>query len=587
MRIFPWRLLLILGLGLVFHIEIEAAPKKKKVTPKSPTLESVSADILETLQKFYPVTSTEMGLHKYDGKLADYSAKSVAAVTIKLRRLLETLQGLKTEHFTIDEKIDYKLIRSNAEIALHNLVDIAWYRRSPQLYAEEAINGIYLLTIAEGQLSLERFDGILSRMRTIPGYLEQAKKNVRSAPGTYVEIAQETVTSGIEFFRELEPVLSARFPARSAEAQRTVAGAIEALKSLLEYLNSMPKSSGNTFSIGRAAFEYKMKHEYFLGYTTDSLLKLGEKLLATAKTQYKDYQSYVDENRQNGQDSIYMPSKFSREDIFGYYEWEIDQVQLFLEEHEIISVPPNIAPLTVRETPPFLRAIIPGIAYHPAGPFDEEPHGYFYVRPIPESLDRKELEARYRYVHRRGFKGSVVHEAFPGHHLQMQIAARHPSEVRRWQANPMMVEGWALFCEEMMYNAGLFGQEDPAQWLAILGGIRFRAARIIADVKLHTGQFTYQQCVEWLWDVLDAESDSEKEYLRKSARKYTLTPTIWMSYLMGKLEIETIRSAYTARLGGQRDDSEFYDALLSQGSIPPTLMWEALELRRSSVQARN
>jgi uncharacterized protein (DUF885 family) len=222
--------------------------------------------------------------------------------------------------------------------------------------------------------------------------------------------------------------------------------------------------------------------------------------------------------------------------------------------------------------------MIAGIAYRSAGPFDQNQQGVFYVRPVPEDLDPIQLAGRYRYVHRRGFKGSVVHEAYPGHHLQMQIAGRHPSAVRKWQSNRLMVEGWALYSEEMMYRAGLYGDEDPAMWLAILGGIRYRAARIVADVKLHTGEFSFRECVDWIVETLDAETESDKNYHRKMVRKYTLTPTVWMSYLMGKADIERLRDDVKARDGANFNESAFYNLLLKQGSIPPALIRDALGL---------
>jgi uncharacterized protein (DUF885 family) len=144
----------------------------------------------------------------------------------------------------------------------------------------------------------------------------------------------------------------------------------------------------------------------------------------------------------------------------------------------------------------------------------------------------------------------------------------------------MLMEGWALYCEEMMYHAGLFGKEDPAQWLGILGGIRFRAARIVADVKLHTGQFTYDQCVDWLIDVLEAKSESDQEYFRKEVRRYSLNPTIQMSYLIGKRELMALREAMQKRDGNSFTLKKFHDAVLAQGSVPPALLWEILGLKK-------
>ena len=173
------------------------------------------------------------------------------------------------------------------------------------------------------------------------------------------------------------------------------------------------------------------------------------------------------------------------------YNGETNQVKLFCEENESVSVPEDIGQVTDLETPVFLRSMHAGSSYQPAGPFDTVLQGYFYVRPIPNIDVPGFLSGRYHYVRRRGFKGSVVHEAFPGHHLQLQLAKMNDDPLRKSQFNIMMIEGWALYCEQMMYEEGLFGKENAAQWLAVLGGISFRAARIIADISLHTGRVSY------------------------------------------------------------------------------------------------
>jgi uncharacterized protein (DUF885 family) len=144
----------------------------------------------------------------------------------------------------------------------------------------------------------------------------------------------------------------------------------------------------------------------------------------------------------------------------------------------------------------------------------------------------------------------------------------------------MMIEGWALYSEQMMYEQGLYGEEDPAQWLGVLGGIRFRAARIVADVSLHTGKMTYDECVKWMWEVLESKTDSDRKYIETEVRRYTLSPTYQMSYLMGKLEIMKIREAMMAKQGADFSLREFHDKLLAEGCIPPALMWDVLELSK-------
>lgn len=551
---------------------LNARPTKKE------KFEALSAEILRSLQSFYPVLATEKGIHEYDYRLADYSKKSVGRMTKKLDKFEKSLYKFRLSFSDAATKIDYKLIKSNTDIALLNLKRIKWHTRAPQMYVEEAVNGIYFLMLSEHAPLSKRLISVLGRMKQVPGLFATARKNIKKPPPIYIELARESLQPASEFYRQVASELMKTFPERADEILMVSTAAREAMNDFEQFLEDVTPGTSTSFAIGTTNYDYKLAHEYFFGFDSDSLLQIGENLLNQARQEYSSYQANVESNHQNGKDSIFVPTSFSRQDLLDYYTWETQQVRLFVAEHDILSIPDDLAPLTVVETPPFLRPMIAGIAYQPAGPFDSVQRGYFYIRPVPEDLSERQLAGRFRFVQRRGFKGSTVHEAFPGHHLQMQIAGQHTSDVRKWQSNTMMVEGWALYSEEMMYQVGLYGQEDPAMWLAILGGIRFRAARIIADVKLQTGQFSYQQCVDWMIDVLEASSESEKEYLRKSVRKYTYTPGIWMSYLMGKREITLLRDAMMARQGESFTLKSFHDTLLSEGSIPPALLWQALGL---------
>ncbi|MCP4684161.1 MAG: DUF885 domain-containing protein [bacterium] len=565
--------LTILALTLVMAGSSEAAKRNKQ------TFDKLAGEVLETLQAFYPVLATEKGVHSYDHRLTDYSSKSVKEMIKQLDRYVKELHKYRNMEFDTADRINYQLIRSNVEIAILDLKQIKWHRKLPQVYVDDALHGVYLLMVSGHAPMSERLYSIMARMKAVPALFATARRNVQGPPDIYVEVAQETLESTIEFYRQVSGELAHQFPERADDLLETSTKAREAMHEFSVYLTDIPRGPGTSFSIGRQDFDYKLKHEYFLDFDADSLLRIGESLLAEADSAYREYQEYVENNHQNGKEAVFIPSSFNRQDILDYYQWETDKVREFLERHDIVSVPEDIADLKVIETPPFLRSMVAGIAYHAAGPFDQNQTGYFYVRPIPEDLDSAQLAARYRYVHRRGFKGSVVHEGYPGHHLQTQLAGRHEHPVRKWQSNTMMQEGWALYSEEMIYHAGLFGAEDPARWLAVLGGIRYRAARIIADVKLHTGQFTYAECLDWMTRVLDAETEADKNYHRRIIRKYTMTPTVWMSYLMGKREIERLRDAAIERDGDAFVERDFYDDLLAEGSIPPALMWKIMGLK--------
>ncbi len=553
-------------------------PLHPTAAKKSRTFQDVCLEILEALQSYYPVRATEMGIHAHDFHLADYSSKSVKSMIKKLKGFETRLYKYKNANLEDYQRINYRLVKSYVDIALLDLERIQWHKKSPQLYVDEAVNGLYFLSLSGHAPLHERRVAMLARMKAVPGLFATAKKNLKNPPPIYIEAAQEALESGQTFYRAVAAELMNQFPDQADKILKISTAAREAMTEFSTLLSEVTPGEPTSFAIGRKNFDYKLSNEYFLEYDSDSLLAIGSRLLAEADRAYQAHEAYIEDHHQNGSDSVFVPAGFSRKDILNYYNWEAEQVRIFLEESDFITVPDDIAPMSVIETPAFLRTMITGIAYQPAGPFDSIQHGYFYVRPVPEDLDRHQLEARFKYIHRRGFRGSVVHEAYPGHHLQMQLAGRHPDPVRRWAYNIMMIEGWALYCEEAIYHHGLYGEEDAVRWLGVLGGIRFRAMRIVADVMLHTGQFTYDECVDWAIDALHITSESSKDYIRREIRRYTFQPTYQMSYLMGKREIMSLRDAAMARDGADFDQKAFHDALLAEGSIPPTLMWSVLGL---------
>lgn len=546
----------------------------------NPDFTKLSNSILETLQSFYPVRATEMGIHSHDHRLADYSKSSVETFADQLTGFEKKLYKYKGAALSEHEKLNLDLLKSNVDIALLDVKRIRWHQRSPQLYVDEAVNGIYFLMISENPPIGERLLSIMARMKAVPKLFQTATKNLSNPPKIYIDASIETLESGIKFYKQVSAELAKQFPQRSEEIIKLSTLAQEAMNDFAGYLSHLKPGDDRAFSIGKENFDYKLKNEYFLDFGSDSLLKLGQTLLAAAQKAYTDYAAVVETNHKSVNDSVFVPATFVKSDIMDYYNWEPEQVSKFLQEKEIITVPKNIAPLTVIETPEFLRTMIGGIAYQPAGPFDSMQHGYFYVRPLGDLSDRSLLESRYKYVYRRGFKGSVVHEAYPGHHLQLQIAGMNPDPVRKWQFNIMMIEGWALYCEQMMYEQGLYGKEDPAQWLGVLGGIRFRAARIVADVSLHTGRMTYDECVKWMHEAVQSKTDSEKKYIETEVRRYTVSPAYQMAYLMGKLEIMKLRDAMMLKQGSAFSLRDFHDKLLAEGSVPPTLMWDMLGLKK-------
>jgi len=442
-----------------------------------------------------------------------------------------------------------------------------WWKTNPLVYVDECIRGIHFLLLHESVPLDVRVNSIFHRLKQIPRVIEEAKRNIQNPPKLFCEIALDKLDQGINFFKQSIPPLAEHFPENMTEDFLTAnQNAIKAMEDYKEVLQDMMFYGTDDFAIGKELYNFKLKTEHLLDMDADSLLKIGEYYLNKSRKQIDSLETLRRAAELETQEIFTAPEDFSADDVLKYYRDEIDSVRNFVARKAIVTVPSDIGEFKVVEMPEFLRPIIPGIAMEPPPSFDSVQTGFFYIQPLSEEFTRDERARYYNYVKNRDFRGAVVHEGYPGHFLQLSIANRHPSNIRKAQEDMFPIEGWALYCEEFMTRSGLYESE----WAIIdaLWGILFRAVRVIVDVKLQTGQFTYEEAVNFMIDqvgVSGARATGE-------VKRYCTDPTQAPSYLIGKHQILELIDDYKKLKGPDFDLREFHDKLLAEGSIPVKLI---------------
>jgi uncharacterized protein (DUF885 family) len=161
-----------------------------------------------------------------------------------------------------------------------------------------------------------------------------------------------------------------------------------------------------------------------------------------------------------------------------------------------------------------------------------------------------------------GIPITAVHEGYPGHHLQISLANRAATKVRRQIWTPVMVEGWALYCEELMGERGFY--LDPRTRLLQLKDYLWRSCRVVIDVGLHTGTLSDQEAARLLVDTAKLDPAGAAG----EVKRYTKTPTQPLSYAVGKREILKLREDLRKVEGTAFSLRGFHDRLLQFGSIP-------------------
>ncbi|MCX6364364.1 MAG: DUF885 domain-containing protein, partial [Actinobacteria bacterium] len=255
------------------------------------------------------------------------------------------------------------------------------------------------------------------------------------------------------------------------------------------------------------------------------------------------------------------------DDLVDAYRRAVAAARAHMVAQGIATMPPH-EELTVMATPIFLRSMLPFAAYDQPGPFDARQLGFYYVTPPRAGLSRAELEAAMHSHPRASLATTGVHEAYPGHHVQLVSANRATTLARRVAHIPnggnILVEGWAFYCEELMEQQGLLA--DTAVRLMRLNDQVWRACRVVIDIELHLGIMDLPAAV----DYLCAEAHMNRYEAELECRRYAGEPGQAMSYLLGKREVLRLAATYGRRRGGSLRD--FHDELLSWGCLPPAVI---------------
>ena len=530
---------------------------------------------LERLLEENPVAATQLGDHRFDHRLGEHHAQARARQEKLLREALAELEGVKTEGWSADAQVDYILVRHLVRSFLREFQRVRAFERSPGMYLMEAVGGVGILLLRDFAPFPKRLASVRARLSEVPRVLKEGKENLepRKVPKVWAEIALEGARRSIFLFRLVIPALSLRVPRLAPKVIRESRRASHALQDYAQFIEHeiLPKAQGD-FAAGKELFEEILRENHMLSYSAEELLELGWKILAETRRDMETLAQKIAPGRSAREIIEDAKNHHPRaRELLSVYRREMARAREFVEKKGIVTIPEG-EKLTVKPTPPMFRPTIPYAAYMMPGPLEKKQEGIFFVTPVDRFAPPRVREERLRGHYFAKIPVTVVHEAYPGHHLQLVFANRHAKTLPRKLGSALsslFVEGWAFYCEELMESLGYLG--DPIQKLARLQDQLWRAARIILDVSLHTKGMSVEEGVEFLV----REAGLERPNALAEVRRYTQSPTQPLSYLVGKLEILKVIEEYKEKHPGA-SLQEIHDVILSQGSLPPKLLRERL-----------
>jgi hypothetical protein len=518
----------------------------------------------------HPTLATAVGVHSHDGEIERYDEGAVLEMRRQSESYLEAFERLTPAE--IGEALDLELITNQIRWQLYDLAEVGTHRRNPGLYLEAPLSALYLMAVRDYAPAGERARKATERLISLTASLTEARDNLTQVAPVFARTAVSMARSGLALFQGLLPLhLGSALeddPVEFARWENALRGAEAALIDFATWLEvEVVPTASHEFAIGRAAFETRTRYLHGLEYTVDELLAYGAELKRETEALLDVVAKEIDGGRDWREIAESLKDDHPPADrLIDAYATEMLRARNFVESHDLIGVPPAES-LAVTATPEFLRPLIPFAAYLPPAPFEVDQTGLFFVTP-PDA----QAEDALRDHPRRGIPVTAVHEAYPGHHLQLIRSNRTESIPRRVFWSPVFAEGWALYCEELMWEEGFY--TDPRERLLQLKDLLWRACRIIVDLGLHTGGWSTGEAVEYLV----REAGIEPVNAEVEVARYCAEPTQPMSYAVGKREILRLRDRWRARRGPDASLREFHEQLLAWGTIPPPLVARALGL---------
>jgi uncharacterized protein (DUF885 family) len=538
--------------------------------------DNLSLQILEYIWSKNPVMATLLGIHKYDDKLECLSEKDLQERLDTQNNFLSQLQKIKIDSLNTDQKIDLDLLKSLISVNIFEQEELNIYTRNASLYPQLALYGVYLLLQRNFAPKEERLALVLNRISKIPEFLKNGIDNLKLAqniPHIWTEIAIENTLGGINFFKNLVLNLNTIPNKIKSQMEKNALTAISSFENYLRFLKKtlLSKSNGN-FVIGKEKFDQLLKTKHMLYLSTSDIVSIGEDEIVKTKKEIADLAHKIDQSKtpneiiKNLKKSIPDPKK-----LLDIYNTSMNNAKDFIITKNLVTVPKDEI-LYVQETPRFERHLIPYAAYLPSGPHEKKQEGFFWVTPVDDGLSKmvqmQQLEGHCSY----SIIITAVHEGYPGHHLQRVHASKIKSFVRKQMESTLFEEGWALYCEEMMIEQGY--STDPRVKLTQLKDHLWRACRVVIDIKLQTGQMTINDACNMLTEVAMLEPHNSLSEIKR----YTISPTQPLSYLIGKLEIKKLKKDFMKKNNNTYSLKNFHDSLLSFGTIPLKLVRDGLAL---------
>jgi uncharacterized protein (DUF885 family) len=544
----------------------KAPPPASTSAPGGADFEKLTDDLLYGSLALSPVGATQTGYHEHNGvqldeMIDDFSPSGIDAQRKFYQDFQERVNAWNAGSLDKEQRADLEIMRNDLNLYLLDLNTIQSYKHNPTVYVELAGNAVFVPSILDYAPLDKRFGHIIKRLEKFPALFDQAKANLVDSPEVWNKVAREENKGNIGL---VDKELRSKVPAAlKADYDRAATIALAALKDFNTYLEKDLSKKTSDWRLGKEKYARKFEYTLVTGKTPEQLLAGAEADLQSTRGEMEKLaapktvkQALDDIAKQHATPDTFMEQA----------KKDLAEATAFVRQKDLLTLPPR-SNLEVIPTPEFMRGIYAVGGFNAAPPLQPELGAFYWITPIPNSWPKDRIESKLREYNNYGLQHLTIHEAMPGHYVQMEYANDMQPKSRRLLRNIFgngpYIEGWAVYAQELMTDQGYLDNSQGMRltWYKQLLRV---LANTILDIRLQTMGMTDQQAL----DLMINETYQEKEEATAKLQRAQLSSSQLPMYYSGWKGWREVRDDYRRKQGNNFSLKDFHERALKESAVP-------------------
>ena len=567
-----------------------SATEAAAMSPADAKFADLSRRWLDGWLALNPVNATQVGDHRFDDRLDQLDAPGRQRIVDFSKAMLGELDAIDVNALSRENQVDAAILRNQLQGDIWNIETYQGWAWDPQVYSGLAGGAIYNLMARDFAPMPQRLKSATARMEQIPALFAQMRANLDPArvPLIHAQTVAKQNDGVIELVDQfIVPNAGQLQGADRARLDAAVANLRKAVAEQQAWLDKtlVPNAKGD-FRIGAKLYDQKLQFALMSSLSRAEIKRRAEAEMRRVREEMYGIARQVLQGRAGAPPTPERPSEEqkqkaieaaldlayadrpARDQVVDAAKAALAKATDFVRSHDLVGVPDD--PVKVILMPEFQRGVAVAYCDSP-GPLDKGLDTYFAISPIPDDWTREQTDSFLREYNSRMIELLAIHEAMPGHYLEGAYSARFPSTLRAVLRSGLFAEGWAVYTERMMADAGFDG-DDPLFKLVQRKFYLRTIANSLLDQGVHVDGWSREQAMRLMThDAFQQEREAAGKWVRAQLSSAQL-PT----YFVGVQEQFDTRKAVQAKLGDKFDLKAYHDQVLSYGAPPVRFVRELM-----------